>query len=62
MDDELFRMNKMNISIGNDLYRDIEQLARNRLSFQTLSNVILLYPSSLILFLVLVIRLQSSQI
>ena len=32
-------MNKMNISTGNELYRDIEQIARNRLSFQALSNV-----------------------
>ncbi len=35
----LFRTSKINISIGNELYHDIEQICRNRLSSQTLSNV-----------------------
>lgn len=34
-----FRMNKINISTGTDLCRDIEQICRNRLSTQTISNV-----------------------
>jgi hypothetical protein len=32
-------MNKINISTGNELYRDIEQICRHRLSSQALSNV-----------------------
>jgi len=32
-------MNKINISTGNELYHDIEQICRHRLSSQTLSNV-----------------------
>ncbi|UJR07568.1 hypothetical protein I4U23_011855 [Adineta vaga] len=38
-------MHKMNISTGNELYRDIEQIFRHRLSSQTLSN---LFVSSLL--------------
>jgi hypothetical protein len=32
-------MHKINISTGNELYHDIEQISRHRLSSQTLSNV-----------------------
>jgi hypothetical protein len=32
-------MGKINISIGNELYNDIEQIARHRLSSQALLNV-----------------------
>ena len=32
-------MNKINISTGNELYRDIEQIVQNRLSSQTFANV-----------------------
>ncbi len=32
-------MNKINISTGNELYHDIEQICRHRLSSQALSNV-----------------------
>lgn len=32
-------MNKINISTGTELYHDIEQICRNRLSSQTISNV-----------------------
>ncbi|CAF3344776.1 unnamed protein product [Rotaria socialis] len=38
-------MNKMNISIGNQLYHDLERICRHRLSSQTLSN---LFVSSLL--------------
>jgi hypothetical protein len=34
-----FRMNKITISTGTELYQDIEQISRQRLSSQTLSNV-----------------------
>ncbi|CAF0986740.1 unnamed protein product [Rotaria sordida] len=38
-------MNKINISMGNELYRDLERICRHRLSSQTLSN---LFISSLL--------------
>ena len=58
-----FRTGKINLSLGNELYGDIEQISRHRLPSATLSNVKRRDPSGLaICGLVLVVCLQPSQI